>query len=433
MTKIRAHFVLLIVSIFFVSGWMFPVTAQLVSIQPDGKVATAYQNAQGGYDSIYVFNQTPTTQKAHLKVTASAPSTIEWYRYDLYNQTFGAPFHTSLLSTESQIDTLSQGGYRVVITNPDTTITCTAWAFLNPGFDLSLEKDDSGNVPLGHKTCSRTDLFLDPSRAFEPGRLIYRNPETGSLLLYTVPVSFYIRAGENEESGVTLRTEGTDQYFRLTELPYSNTLYTLRARDAFGLEETDQITYTPIVPNADMRAEYEETSGYRSAELEVTFVNESLNASAFVWYFGDGDTLATASTLPVTHSYFAPRTYRAKLVALSTFPCERSHEVSITVDPSRLDVANVFSPNNDGINDYFKPLNVSIRKYRISVFDRSGQKVFGASGVNMKDWAGWDGKADQGGDAPAGVYYYTLEAESWDTPAKKYQGKQFTGFFHLYR
>lgn len=434
MASNRALFALFIVSIFFTApGLILSASGQLTAVQPDGRATTDYRNPQDQFDTIYIFNQLPAPRQAHLKAVAGETSTMEWYRYNFQTQSFGTTFYTALSTTESSIDTLSQGGYRVVITGTGSPRTYTAWNFFNKGFDFVLEKDVSGNVPVAHKTCEWVDFFIDAAHYYDPGRFLYRNPTTGSLHLFTIPVQFFVRSGEEPESEVILKSQGTKQYFREDSPPYSDTRFYFAARDAYGFEKTDQIMYPSVVAKATLRAQYDETDGYRSGALEVQFFNESLNAINYLWYFGDGDSTQMSTVSSVTHTYYTPKSYRAKLLAISAFQCESTDEVIVVVDPSRLDVANVFSPNNDGINDYFKPLNVSIRNYRISIFDRGGGKVFATKGLNMNDWPGWDGKAEKGGDAPVGVYYYVLEADSWDTPAKEYGGKQFTGFFHLYR
>lgn len=46
-----------------------------------------------------------------------------------------------------------------------------------------------------------------------------------------------------------------------------------------------------------------------------------------------------------------------------------------------------FSPNNDGINDVFKPIARFVENFKLVIFDRWGQKVFTTNDINE----GWDG------------------------------------------
>ena len=72
--------------------------------------------------------------------------------------------------------------------------------------------------------------------------------------------------------------------------------------------------------------------------------------------------------------------------------------------------ANVFTPNNDGINDIFNPgfEGEFVGCVEFLVFDRWGDKVFDSNiGVY-----GWDGRTMKGGNAPIGTYFYVVRIGS---------------------
>ncbi len=74
-----------------------------------------------------------------------------------------------------------------------------------------------------------------------------------------------------------------------------------------------------------------------------------------------------------------------------------------------LDIPNSFTPNGDGLNDYFLPrdlLSYRLSKFEMSIFNRWGQKVFETKSVNGR---GWDGKLN-GTDQVMGSYIYIIEA-----------------------
>ncbi len=86
--------------------------------------------------------------------------------------------------------------------------------------------------------------------------------------------------------------------------------------------------------------------------------------------------------------------------------CAATSTVAVTVNPCPpdLEMANVFSPNGDGINDVFKPATFqSIPEAEITVFDRWGKRIFQTRNLDL----GWDGKLN-GADCPEGVYYVTV-------------------------
>jgi gliding motility-associated-like protein len=85
-----------------------------------------------------------------------------------------------------------------------------------------------------------------------------------------------------------------------------------------------------------------------------------------------------------------------------------SDTACITVDTcGRYRLPNVFSPNDDGFNDYFVPFPfVGVERIDLQVFNRWGKLVFKTSDPDIN----WDGKI-MGTNQPAsdGVYYYICD------------------------
>ncbi len=69
---------------------------------------------------------------------------------------------------------------------------------------------------------------------------------------------------------------------------------------------------------------------------------------------------------------------------------------------------NIFTPNEDGINDVFVPLNYFRGSVHMQIFDRWGQLVFEAEGVNPA----WNGKTPDGKNVSEGVYYWIANYQS---------------------
>ncbi len=81
-------------------------------------------------------------------------------------------------------------------------------------------------------------------------------------------------------------------------------------------------------------------------------------------------------------------------------------------------IPNAFSPNNDGLNDYFKPtINTVITAYRLRVFNRSGQQLF-ETGNSAK---GWDGRY-KNQPLPAAGYVYQLNFTGTNGKTYMYSG-----------
>ncbi|MBK8611067.1 MAG: gliding motility-associated C-terminal domain-containing protein [Chitinophagaceae bacterium] len=81
-------------------------------------------------------------------------------------------------------------------------------------------------------------------------------------------------------------------------------------------------------------------------------------------------------------------------------------------------IPNAFTPNNDGVNDYFKPtVNVEITEYELRVYNRVGQLIF-----QTRDLAqGWDGRFKNQQQSPSN-YIYQISFRTNDGQSLKYAG-----------
>ncbi len=81
-----------------------------------------------------------------------------------------------------------------------------------------------------------------------------------------------------------------------------------------------------------------------------------------------------------------------------------SNVVCVPVYPVAF-LPNAFSPNDDGLNDYFKPICAGLNNYIFEIYNRWGELVYSDS----PDSKGWDGTF-RGRPAEAGAYAYRLSA-----------------------
>lgn len=106
----------------------------------------------------------------------------------------------------------------------------------------------------------------------------------------------------------------------------------------------------------------------------------------------------------------------------STNPAGCSAADSITIhNACYFDIPTAFTPNNDGLNDYFFPrelLASRVQYFRMQIFDRWGGIVFE---TNRLDGRGWDGTFNDK-PQPKGVYIYLIEAQIEGRPREKFQG-----------
>lgn len=84
----------------------------------------------------------------------------------------------------------------------------------------------------------------------------------------------------------------------------------------------------------------------------------------------------------------------------------------VTVLATSMKITNVFSPNNDGINDTWQiPYLQSYPTAKVEVYNRYGQIVFKSNGL----YKPWDGKLN-GKDLPVGAYFFIIKLNDRDSP-----------------
>ena len=134
---------------------------------------------------------------------------------------------------------------------------------------------------------------------------------------------------------------------------------------------------------------------------ELAFVNTSDTLDFPVethWDFGDGK---TDTTYTPTHFYVTEGVYPVVLTQRTVPECQNVSLIDLVIERNIL-IPNVFTPNNDGINDVFlENMNV-----HFIIINRWGQKLY--EGTD-----GWDGTFE-GKDVAAGTYFYVVSLPNGD-------------------
>lgn len=186
--------------------------------------------------------------------------------------------------------------------------------------------------------------------------------------------------------------------------PTATTVYTVTVTDGNGCTDQGTVTVTVNVnPTADFTVDYvPDCDGIRAS-----FTNLSTDANSYLWDFGDG---SVSTEMDPDHIYDYGSSFTAVLTAISSSGCTdtamMSNNVQAFEDYFTINVPNVFTPNNDGVNDRFE-LNVNgtlgdCIDFRI--FNRWGQLMFLSTGNNTT----WDGRTSTGVQVPGGTYFYVL-------------------------
>ena len=180
----------------------------------------------------------------------------------------------------------------------------------------------------------------------------------------------------------------------------------------------------------------------------VTYSYENLSAdtleiSNFYWILNSQYNITSNEEEP-RFTYVEVGDYNTELKVYNPQGCDTSYFKTVKVNPVKLKIPNVFTPNGDGINDYFiisldsgsdmpsnsgnrdgddgggssleyenyEPLNRYYEATELTVFNRWGRIVF-----HSKDYQNnWDG-----GDLPDATYFYVLKCKGLKNDAT-YQG-----------
>jgi len=143
----------------------------------------------------------------------------------------------------------------------------------------------------------------------------------------------------------------------------------------------------------------------------ILLSNQAENTGSIRFRWNNGDTTATFA---VQHEGIY------KLTVQNAFDCSTTDEIEVKKD-CYTDVPNSFTPNGDGINDYFFPrqlLSQGVVGFTMQVFNRWGQVIFETGNPNGR---GWDGKFNEK-DQPQGVYIYQIQVSLKNGKSENYKG-----------
>ena len=108
-------------------------------------------------------------------------------------------------------------------------------------------------------------------------------------------------------------------------------------------------------------------------------------------------------------------------VSVNHFGCVSTDSVAVFVD-CFLEMPNAFTPNGDGLNNFFRPWGRNITRYEMRVFDRWGKEVYSISNGTLSSAdEGWNGKVN-GTDAEIGVYSYYVKGTLMDNTSVERAG-----------
>jgi len=153
---------------------------------------------------------------------------------------------------------------------------------------------------------------------------------------------------------------------------------------------------------------------------EVVFTNASIGEeqTKWNWFFHD-EYKSKFQSENISYKFDNSGLYTIAMVVTNKWNCADTAIRTIQVETDfGMYIPNAFTPNNDGLNDEFKPVIRSAQKYNLKIFDRWGDLIFESNETEK----GWDGTNRGGVNSKGGVYAWMIEVATLQGESKSLSG-----------
>ena len=182
-----------------------------------------------------------------------------------------------------------------------------------------------------------------------------------------------------------------------------------------------QQNYIAIYPAPDPHFLYTDSLDLGSYTIVFTNVKQLIDTIgySYLWEFGNNE---TDDNPTVIHTFPSEGNWFTRLTVTNQYGCAASWGSNVEVFDV-LKYPNVFTPNDDNVNDYFQVLTNGRTVYSLRVYSRSGMLVYRAESPIII----WDGRNQSGQKLPPDIYFFTIKSvDGTGRPATN-------GFVQLFR
>ena len=281
-------------------------------------------------------------------------------------------------STSEDLTNLTNGNYTVQVTDSRGCITNGQYSVLRPD-------------PIAISVTTQTDFNCETHEVSQN----FLASVSGGLPPYQLEWSSGTVSGANNEIMHTT----------------TNGIVMLTATDALGCSmqysvnvDIPELGYIDFEPESYGNEHY----GIFSVQDPITF-NSAITGDyeTVVWDFGDG---TFSSEVSPTHTYVNPGSYVVVQTVTYPFGCRYSKVITLIVEEGYfLTIPTAFTPNNDNLNDNYRPVSKRLEAIRLEIYDSWGSMIFSETGDVL---VGWDGTI-KGAGAENGNYYCKVMARTF--------------------
>ena len=158
-----------------------------------------------------------------------------------------------------------------------------------------------------------------------------------------------------------------------------------------------------------------ETSSFAFSTFGIYSINDPIqftnNATgdyiSMIWDFGYG---SFSSELNPVHTFINPKEYVVTQTVTYPFGCVYVQKITLIIGKGYvLVVPTAFTPNDDTLNDSFRPVTKGLKNIRLDIYDTWGSMIYSESGEVLR---GRDGKI-KSSNAENGNYYCKVSGETF--------------------
>jgi gliding motility-associated-like protein len=184
-------------------------------------------------------------------------------------------------------------------------------------------------------------------------------------------------------------------------------IYACMVEDSKLCSRTDTVESSVLV-NMDTKIQADPKTGLAPLTVEFRFTADG--ADSWTWHF-PGDVADTTKFPTYTFPEYGYYTIILETNSGPPYNCIDTASVEIFADIIvTITANNVFTPNNDGYNDFFEIHSSGIESMATKIFNQWGAKVYETDVIDGK----WDGIMKSGGEAPDGTYFWAIHAKGID-------------------
>ena len=187
----------------------------------------------------------------------------------------------------------------------------------------------------------------------------------------------------------------------------------LTVSNSSGTTTTSQI----VTVNKSAKASFNASLTLVGYPTQLNLTNFSTGAIAYSWLYSD--VAAVDNNTNTVKSYTSSGSYSVTLISYGTMGCNDTSRYAFRIaDSSGIYLPNVFTPNNDDVNDTYKPVARGIKDLHVWIYNRYGVIIY--------DWdkpqGFWDGYTTSGLPCDAGIYFCVAQATGFDGKSYKLKG-----------